>query len=228
MIESNIRKLSRMELIYTCISKLAVSMNKANDSALPEDLKHYTDPNDFNRVIYHQRSTDAEERLKQLLADADKLLALCGSEYQDSTEYDLFVRCLSEQTVVENEKRRLRTKADGGMGSSMMQNPSDPEATFRSKAGKEHRGYAANLEESVGENGSVVTDYQYEQNNHSDSQFLQEHLERMEKQEERTVIIADGAYSGTENTQLAAEKNLTDTAAGILPWVNCLQSGVSG
>ena len=228
MIESNIRKLSRMELIYTCISKLAVSVNKANDSALPEDLKHYTDPNDFNRVIYHQRSTDAEERLKQLLADADKLLALCGSEYQDSTEYDLFVRCLSEQTVVENEKRRLRTKADGGMGSSMMQNPSDPEATFRSKAGKEHRGYAANLEESVGENGSVVTDYQYEQNNHSDSQFLQEHLERMEKQEERTVIIADGAYSGTENTQLAAEKNLTDTAAGILPWVNCLQSGVSG
>ena len=228
MIESNIRKLSRMELIYTCISKLAVSVNKANDSALPEDLKHYTDPNDFNRVIYHQRSTDAEERLKQLLADADKLLTLCESEYQDSTEYDLFVRCLSEQTVVENEKRRLRTKADGGMGSSMMQNPSDPEATFRSKAGKEHRGYAANLEESVGENGSVVTDYQYEQNNHSDSQFLQEHLERMEKQEERTVIIADGAYSGTENTQLAAEKNLTDTAAGILPWVNCLQSGVSG
>ena len=208
MIESNIRKLSRMELIYTCISKLAVSVNKTNDSALPEDLKHYTDPNDFNRVIYHQRSTDAEERLKQLLADADKLLALCEAEYQDSTEYDLFVRCLSEQTVVENATRRLRTKADGGMSSSMMQNPSDPEATFRSKAGKEHRGYAANLEESVGENGSVVTDYQYEQNNHSDSQFLQEHLERMEKQEERTVIIADGAYSGTENTQLAAEKNV--------------------
>ena len=85
-IESNIRKLSRMELIYTCISKLAVSMNKANASALPEDLKHYTDPNDFNRVIYHQRSTDAEERLKQILADADKLLALCESEYHASTE----------------------------------------------------------------------------------------------------------------------------------------------
>ena len=128
MIESNIRKLSRMELIYTCISKLAVSINKANDSALPEDLKHYTDPNDFNRVIYHQRSTDAEERLKQLLADADKLLALCGAAYQDSTEYDLFVRCLSEQTVIENGKRRLRIKEDGSMSSSMMQNPSDPEA----------------------------------------------------------------------------------------------------
>ena len=94
------------------------------------------------------------------------------------------------------------------MKSSMMQNPSDPEATFRSKAGKKHRGYVANLEESVGANSSVVTEYQYDQNNHSDSQFIQEHLEQMEKQEERTVIVTDGAYSGTENTQLAADKNV--------------------
>ena len=30
----------------------------------------------------------------------------------------------------------------------------------------------------------------------------------MDKQEERTVIVTDGAYSGTENTQLAADKNV--------------------
>ena len=156
--------------------------------------------------MYHQRSTDADERMKQLLTDTDKLLALCESDYNDSTEYDLFVRCLSEQTIVENENRRLRTKEDGGMKSTMLQNPSDPEATIRNKAGKEHRGYAANLEESVGADGSVVTEYQYEQNNHSDSQFIQEHLAQMDNQEERTVIVTDGAYSGTENTQLAAYK----------------------
>lgn len=208
MIESNIRRLSRMELIYTCISKLAVHVYKTNESALPDSLKHYTDPNDFNKVIYHQRSTDADGRMQQLLTDADNLLALCESGYNDSTEYDLFVRCLSEQTVVENGTRRLRTKEDGGMSSSMLQNPSDPEATFRSKAGKEHRGYVANLEESVGANGSVVTEYHYEQNTHSDSQFIQEHLEQMERQEERTVIVTDGAYSGTENVQLADEKNI--------------------
>lgn len=57
-------------------------------------------------MIYHQRGTDADERMEQLLMDADKLLVLCESDYNDSTEYDLFVRCLSEQTIVENEKRR--------------------------------------------------------------------------------------------------------------------------
>ncbi len=149
MIESNIRRLSRMELIYACTAKLAVYVHKINDFVLPDGLKHYIDPNDFNRVIYHQRSTDADERMKQILTDADKLLSLCASDYNDSTEYDLFVRCLSEQTIVENEARRLRTKDDGDMKSSMLQNPSDPEATFCCKAGKEHRGYAANLEREL-------------------------------------------------------------------------------
>lgn len=208
MIESNIRKLSRMELIYTCIAKLAGYVNRNNADILSDELKHYTEPDDFNRVIYHQRSTNAEERMEKLLKDADRLLELCEPDYSDSTEYELFIRCLSEQTIVENKERRLRTKEDGGMKSSMMQNPSDPEATFRSKAGREHRGYTANLEESVGNGGSVITDYRYEQNTYSDSQFVREHLEGMDKQKEATVLVADGAYSGTENTKLAAGKNV--------------------
>ncbi len=89
-----------------------------------------------------------------------------------------------------------------------MQNPSDPEATFRTKAGKNHRGYTANLEESVGKNGSVVTDYAYEQNIHSDSQFLKEHLEQMDIQDETVTVVADGAYSGSGNIELANEKNV--------------------
>ena len=208
MIESNIRKLSRMELIYTCIAKLAAYIEKTNDALLPDNMKHYVEPNDFNKVIYHQRSTEAESRMQVLLADADKLLTLCGSDYENVTEYELFARCLLEQTVVENEKRRLRKKEDGTMNSTALQNPSDPEATFRSKAGKAYRGYVANLEESVGEEGSIITDYQYEQNIHSDSQFLKDHLERMKKQEERVVLVTDGAYSGTENKDIANTKNI--------------------
>ena len=45
------------------------------------------------------------------------------------------------------------------MNSSALQNPSDPDAAYRNKSGKSCRGYAANIEETVGKNGSVVTDY---------------------------------------------------------------------
>ncbi len=127
---------------------------------------------------------------------------------EEVTEYQLFVRCLSDQTVVENEKRRLRTKEDGTMNSSALQNPSDPDATYRNKSGKLYRGYAANIEETVGKNGSVVTDYQYDKNTHTDSLFLQESLSAMEKSEEEIILITDGGYDGQDNIALAKEKNV--------------------
>lgn len=130
------------------------------------------------------------------------------AEYDDVTEYQLLVRCLSEQTVVEEASRHLRTKEDGGLHSGMIQNPSDPDATYWVQAEKEYQGYVANLEETVGKNGSVITDYQYEQNNYSDSQFLKDSLARTEVQDETTTVVADGAYSGKENHDLAAEKNI--------------------
>lgn len=208
MIEANIRRLSRMELIYTCISKLVSYLHKAGRDDLIGHMAHYYDPNDFNQVIYHCSDVDAEERFCTLLSDADMLLDKCGCSFEEVTEYQLFIRCLSEQTVVEDGKRRLRAKADGGMDSGMLQNPSDPDATYREKAGKKHRGYVGNVEESVGKNGSIVTDYQFATNNKSDSEFLKEHLEQIGEQEEKTLLVADGAYSGAENTEAAAKNNI--------------------
>ncbi len=199
MIEANIRFLSRMELIYTCISKLVVFLTKNHPDKVVESLKHYADPNDYNRIFYHQRNDDMEEIIQALLTDSNCLLDICKEDFEEVTEYQLFVRCLSEQTVVENEKRRLSTKEDGTMNSSALQNPSDPDATYRNKSGKLHRGYAANIEETVGKNGSVVTDYQFDKNTHTDSHFLQESLSQMEKSEEEIILVTDGGYDGQDN-----------------------------
>lgn len=125
-----------------------------------------------------------------LLKNSDFLLEICGDDYLESTEYQLFIRCLSDQTVVEDGKRRLRTKEDVTMNSSTFQNPSNLDATYRNKADKFHRGYAANLEEIVGKNGYVVTDYQYD------------------KSEEEIILITDGGYDGQDNIALAKEKNV--------------------
>ena len=54
----------------------------------------------------------------------------------------------------------------------------------------------------------MVTDYQFEQNNVSDSAMLKDHLEKMNEQSEETILIADGAYSGTDNSDLASSKNV--------------------
>lgn len=208
MIAANIRKLSRVELIYTCVAKLVIFLHKNGRDDLIRGLEHYCDANDYNKVFYYSNGNDTEEQLKAILADADRMLSACGSDFDDVTEYQLLVRCLSEQTVVEESARRLRTKEDGGFHSGMLQNPSDPEATFREKSGKEYQGYVANIEETVDKNGSVITDYQFEQNTYSDSQFFKDSMNRQEKTAEQVTVIADGAYCGKENHDMAAEKNI--------------------
>ena len=115
MVEANIRKLSRMELLYRCVSKLVIYLNKNSMEDRIFPMGHYCEADDFNRFIYHSRSTDTDERIAILLRDADTLLERCR-DLEDVTEYQLLVRCISEQTVVEDGKRRLKNKADGAKG----------------------------------------------------------------------------------------------------------------
>ena len=208
MIESNIRKLSRMELLYTCNAKLVQYLSKNAKHISLTGLEHYLDPNDYNKVIYHSRTEDFSERMVGLLEEADMLVILCDGAFDDVTEYQLFTRCLSEQTVVDGSTRRLKEKFDNGMDSGIMQNPSDPDATYRKKAGKEHRGYVTNLEESVSASGSLITDYSVHTNNTSDSEMLKKHLKNMEVQKERVSMTVDGAYGSVDNIELAASKNV--------------------
>ena len=207
MVASNIKRMGRLELLYTCVANLAKEMAKTRE--IPEHLRHYTEADDRNRVIYHNHSEETSAKIEAVLKDAAALKELCGADYDGSSSYQLLLRVLKEQAIQkEDGTYRLRTKEDGGMDASILQNPADPDATYHEKAGKQHRGYVANVIEASGKNGSIIEDYQYEQNLHSDSQFLKETLDSMEKQAETVTIVTDGAYSGTQNEEKAAEKNV--------------------
>lgn len=210
MIEANIKVLSRAELLYTCVRNMALRLRESGQEKPLEEtgLGHYCDPGDYNHTFYYSDSSGTEACVTAILRDADALLKEIGTDYEDSGEFQLLVRCLSEQTVTGDGTRRLRTGKDEGLSGSMMQNPSDPDATYREKNGKGYHGYAANMEETVGANGSAVTDYQLEKNTYSDSQFMKDSLGRKECGVDKTLEVADGAYSGEENLSLASQKNV--------------------
>ncbi len=164
----------------------------------------------LSSVEIHNRVESAENKIETILEDAKILINLCDEDIEDSSAYKLLVRVLNEQTnIYPNGIRQLKEADDSSMDSSILQNPADPEATFRHKAGKNHIGYAANLVESSNENGdTLVTDFQFETNNYSDKKFINDAMERMDSQPEdnHTVIVADGAY--TADTALAKSKNI--------------------
>ena len=101
------------------------------------------------------------------------------------------------------------------MDSSSLQNPSDPDATYRKKAGQEHQGYAANITETINVNGSVVTDYQYDVNTRSDVGFLQESIRQAKTTDDVTALIADGAYASEDLAAQAADKNIGLITTGL-------------
>ena len=207
MVAANIKKLSRLELLYVTVSNLAEEVVR-REGNLPEELKHYTDGGDRNLFIYHNKSDETEDKITRVLREAKILEDHCNGDYDESSNYQLLIRVLREQAVWDNGAYRLRTAKDGGMHSNMLQNPADSDATYREKAGKQHRGYAGNLVESTGKNGSIVTDYQYETNNYSDSTFLKDSLDKMGPQEETVTIVADGAFSGNDLTEEAKRNNV--------------------
>ena len=207
MITANIRNLSMLELFYICVANLAKIM-KQRDTRLPESIQHYVEKDAYNRIIYHQRNLDATERTVLVMQDAEKLIALCDStgDFDDTSEYQLLIRLLKERTILDDDgTRRLRKKEVVEEPSKVLLNPSDPEATYRKKAGAKHLGYVGNITESVGETGSLITDYTYEQNIYSDSQFLKDYLETAPVYEESVTLVADGAYSGELNVSKAKE-----------------------
>ena len=208
MVAANIRNLSLLELFYTCVANLAKIM-AARGLDLPTEQKHYAEKDDYNAFIYHQRELDASERTIVVMHDAEKLLEICEGGFDDTSEYQLLIRLLKEQTITDDDgTRRLRSKKEKEDPSRVLLNPSDPEATFRKKAGGKHLGYAANLTETVGENKSLVTDYAYEQNIYSDSRFMKDHLDQEPVYNQEVLMVADGAYGSEGNVAKAAEHGI--------------------
>lgn len=208
MVASNIKKMGRLELLYTCVANLAKLMVRKEDRSFPDPMKHYTEEDDHNKLLYHNRSEDTDSKMTQILKDAASLITICGSRYDETSEYQLLIRVLNEQTIKDNNGTFSLKSSGSDMDSEILQNPADPDATYRKKAGKEYRGYIANVVEGSNGTDSLTIDYQFERNTYSDSQFVKDYIDRQAENETPVTLITDGGYCGNENAKLARSKNI--------------------
>lgn len=211
MIASNCKRMSRLEIIYTTVSNAVRLFHELGlDERIPSSLIHYLDDDDRNKVIYYCKSEDVTSRLDKVISEAVTMKDLMtDDEFLEMSQYQLLIRVLKEQTD-EDVDGNVTAKPKSNISPDSLQNPSDPDVTYRSKAGKDNKGYVGNVVETVGEHGnSLITDASYEVNSHSDSTFCKEHLNKRDDTSEHETVIADGAYGGVENRKLAESKNVT-------------------
>lgn len=156
MIASSCKKMSRLEILYRCVSNMVKTIHATGETGLLAGrLLRYLDEEAENNTLYRTKSEQAESKLEEVAADAVRLLEISGEAYHDLKEYQLLERVVREQTETTEDGRRLRAKKE--ISTDSLQNPSDADATFREKAGKKHKGYVGNVVETFDENGAIIT-----------------------------------------------------------------------
>ena len=214
MISAHCKKLSRLQLFYTTISdmvKLVFENEKTGKKLIPK-FEHYLSKEDMNNVVYRCKSEDTQSKLDKAVKDALRLKKLCA-DFQNTKEYQHLCRLIEEQVSFNDSKPKAKSGKE--ISPSSMQSPVDTDATFRRKAGQNHIGYVGNVVETLGEDCSIITDFDYQPNTYSDNQFCKDVIENIGKQDEKVTLIADGAYHSEENTAKAKENNIELIATAL-------------
>lgn len=222
MVATHSKRMSRLEIIYQVNSNAVKLLHRLGmDDLLKSELLHYLTPDDLNEVIYYCKGEDVQPRLEKALRETEILREIMQDEqWHGYEEYQLLTRVVAEQGKRDSSGQLVPCE-NREITPCSLQNPSDPDATYRKKAGKKYKGYVANLTEEVGDNGNgLIVDVAFAPNQHSDSAFLAEYLEARGEEAEAETLIADGAYGGQRNLELAGKKNvklITTALTGAMP-----------
>jgi hypothetical protein len=196
MVSSSCRKLSRLEIIYSTVARLIKVIDK--NATLPENFKPYLEEGHYNDTIYRSRDKDLNSKIKRVLKDGLKLYSLYrkNKEISKTEEFKLLSRMLKEQSGKSSKK----------ISPDSLQNPTDPDATYRKKGKKKHIGYtAANLVEKFDDKNRIITGYDLQKNTYSDQKFAKDTIKKLDK---GTTALIDGAYYSEDIDKKAKGKGI--------------------
>lgn len=206
LIGSNIARQSRYELIHTTLVKFLKTCPLTRLSPEQEEQAKVYLQEDSSNTVYR---SDADT-LQGNLAGIGNFIMEILAAFRDtaSGEYALLERLFDEQYVIKDRKAVLREKKE--IKADTLQNPNDPDASYRDKNKQKVQGYVANITETV-EKGKpgIITSVQVETAVFADCNFLQEAVENSERVTESTIedLYADGAYQSPDNREFAKNHN---------------------
>jgi hypothetical protein len=116
---------------------------------------------------------------------------------------------LKEQSITA-ENGEILVIDGSNVAADSLQNPSDPDATYRQKAGKGYTGYVLNTAEvrDVNRNVGIIMSHDYQKNIYSDAKFGRTFMEKDPLTEHLKQLSVDGAYFSSEMSQEAGEKGI--------------------
>ena len=215
LIGSNIALYSRYVLVHKTMCKY---LKNTDLQRFDEDRRSRMEgylSEDAAKTVYRSTPELMKTKLQVLGEDVYAML-------QFAPELPLLKRVFDEQFFVENGVVIVRPKKE--IPADSLQNPNDPDATYRNKNEKPVQGYTTNITETCGEKGkpSLITGVHVETATFADCNFLQDDIAQSERVTGDKVekCHADGAYQSPDNREFAKShfleegENVEDMDAG--------------
>ena len=217
-IEAHAKAMTRIEILYmTNVVMIRYLLKKEYRNLLPQELLHYLESDDHNKVMYYKVSEDKkagvqDTRVSVAVQEMVLLQQVLTENFtqkflSDIPEYVVFQRVLEEQTYLNDEGQRVpKDKKD--ISPDSVQNPFDATVTYRYKRGQ-HHGHVLNVAEVVDDQGNgIITYAQVEPNTTADNTMAEDYVRQLPDDGAKTILSADGAYSSDELKKLAEKKNV--------------------
>ncbi len=135
MISSSCKKLSRLEIIYSCVSRLIAKIHGTKSISLPKRFNPYLEEGHRNDTIYRCKGKNIQSKLNVVIKDAKKLYRLYKDTpiVSNTEEFRILTRMFFEQTKQGSCDGSSELRPAKEISPESLQNPADPDATYRKK-----------------------------------------------------------------------------------------------
>ncbi|MDF1534882.1 MAG: transposase [bacterium] len=226
-IQSNMRHLGRVGLFVATIKKFLRNLKRHHKGLFDVLDKELTDrymskkgESAFSMVKPSESSRTLETLANDLFYLVDRFRKLPG--ISSMTSYQLLVRLLKEQCIVEDDgetgKRKASVKPNRDVPSDSLQSPSDPDAGYSGHKGKGYQVQVAETYENSEEKSqpSLITHISVEPANKSDAKALIPFIEDTKNRDlGPEEVLADTLYGGDENVEKAASEMSVEVVSPV-------------
>jgi len=204
MISANCKQMGRLELIYTVNRNVVKMLSDKAPASIPENCRHYLVEKDKANQIYRLKKEDVPSRTEQLLKESLGLYQAVPPELEQDEAFKILVRLIEEQIGDDG----TTPKGNGELAADSLQNPTEPDATYRKKGHKSGIGYVMNVVEARDpvKEMSMIVYAERQPNIVSDSELGLNALDGDLKGVE--TLVSDGAYYSQEMVEKAEEKEI--------------------
>lgn len=209
LIGSNIAWYSRFQIIHETVLMSAKDLSIRQLHCLKKEdrITHQAlleEP--AQQLVY----TETAEAIEKRLTELGYLIYGLLMHFPDSLPYyQLLKRVFNEQFIVENKRVIPRNKKD--ISAQSVQNPHDPDATYRRKENKKVKGYSTNITETCDSDGlNLIINVQVKNVSAADNGFFEQAITESQENvlsEKIKKAHLDGAYHSVSN-RVFADKEL--------------------